>query len=79
MFVSETLRGIPLPDPASAALPGRQAPYRDCAGWRYAYPAYRVRATCPDLPTCATETAGADGLKIAETFPEGHAVHNADD
>ena len=24
-----------------------------------------------DLPTCATETAGADGLKIAETFPEG--------
>ncbi|OVX22442.1 hypothetical protein BME39_03385 [Klebsiella quasipneumoniae subsp. similipneumoniae] len=24
-----------------------------------------------DLPTCATETAGADGLKIAETLPEG--------
>ena len=24
-----------------------------------------------DLPTCATETAGAGGLKIAETFPEG--------
>ncbi|AWX82312.1 hypothetical protein DQB71_13235 [Klebsiella pneumoniae subsp. pneumoniae] len=23
------------------------------------------------LPTCATETAGAGGLKIAETFPEG--------
>ncbi|BBR84609.1 hypothetical protein WP4S18E06_36400 [Klebsiella quasipneumoniae] len=24
-----------------------------------------------DSPTCATETAGADGLKIAETFPQG--------
>ena len=24
-----------------------------------------------DIPTCATETAGAGGLKIAETFPEG--------
>ncbi|MCU7506610.1 hypothetical protein D0Y48_07040 [Klebsiella quasipneumoniae] len=24
-----------------------------------------------DSPTCATETAGTDGLKIAETFPEG--------
>ncbi|OYL92948.1 hypothetical protein CI761_20425, partial [Klebsiella pneumoniae subsp. pneumoniae] len=23
------------------------------------------------LPTCATETAGAGGLNIAETFPEG--------
>ncbi|PLL05257.1 hypothetical protein CWN39_11435, partial [Klebsiella pneumoniae] len=23
------------------------------------------------LTTCATETAGAGGLKIAETFPEG--------
>ncbi len=40
---------------------------------------WRLRLTRPggfvrpvlDLPTCATETAGADGLKIAETFPEG--------
>ncbi|OVU13161.1 hypothetical protein BMD96_13035, partial [Klebsiella quasipneumoniae subsp. similipneumoniae] len=24
-----------------------------------------------NLTTCATETAGAGGLKIAETFPEG--------
>ncbi|ART07406.1 hypothetical protein B8O08_22150 [Klebsiella variicola] len=24
-----------------------------------------------NLPTCATETAGVGGLKIAETFPEG--------
>ncbi|GKO82192.1 hypothetical protein NUBL21983_30290 [Klebsiella variicola] len=48
MFVSETLRGIPLPDPASAAPPGRtlRAPYPSCAGWRYAYPAY---GSC-DLP-----------------------------
>ncbi|PCP42269.1 hypothetical protein CQA36_24890, partial [Klebsiella pneumoniae] len=27
--------------------------------------------TVTHLPTCATETAGAGGLKIAETFPEG--------
>ena len=42
------------------------------------YPAYgsccaRHDAERPvvDIPTCATETAGAGGLKIAETFPEG--------
>ncbi len=34
------------------------------------YPA-GVRAACHHLPTCATETAGAGGLNIAETFPEG--------
>ena len=46
--------------------------YRYSAGWR-------LRLTRPTgfvrpvthLPTCATETAGAGGLKIAETFPEG--------
>ena len=27
VFFSERLRGIPLPGPASAALPGSQAPY----------------------------------------------------
>ncbi|PXG80416.1 hypothetical protein DMQ17_25810, partial [Klebsiella pneumoniae] len=27
--------------------------------------------TVTHLPTCATETAGAGGLNIAETFPEG--------
>ncbi|SXD08948.1 putative receptor [Klebsiella quasipneumoniae] len=43
----------------------------DFAGWR-------LRLTRPtfvrpviNLTTCATETAGADGLNIAETFPEG--------
>ncbi|PLN70225.1 hypothetical protein CWN73_28920, partial [Klebsiella quasipneumoniae] len=38
------------------------------------YPAYGsccARHDAERLPTCATETAGADGLKIAETFPEG--------
>ena len=49
------------------------------AGWRLSpYPSWgsccaRHDAERPvvDIPTCATETAGAGGLKIAETFPEG--------
>ena len=49
------------------------------AGTEPLYAGWRLRLTRPtgfvrpvlDLPTCATETAGADGLKIAETFPEG--------
>ncbi len=60
-----------LPCPASAAPEGTSAPY----------PPFRRVAATPTrpgfvrpvthLPTCATETAGAGGLKIAETFPEG--------
>ncbi len=49
------------------------------AGTEPLYAGWRLRLTRPtgfvrpvlDLPTCTTETAGADGLKIAETFPEG--------
>ncbi len=36
-----------------------------------ALPGLRSEQPVINLPTCATETAGADGLKIAETFPEG--------
>ncbi|OWK79009.1 hypothetical protein CAL16_11795 [Klebsiella quasipneumoniae] len=39
-------------------------------GWRLTRPTGFVRPVL-DLPTCVTETAGAGGLKIAETFPEG--------
>ncbi|OXP00714.1 hypothetical protein CBL56_29975 [Klebsiella pneumoniae] len=36
-----------------------------------ALPVLGVVRPVVDIPTCATETAGAGGLKIAETFPEG--------
>ncbi len=110
MFFSERLRRIPLPGPASAALPGSQAPYP----WRCrmalrlsglqdppvsSYTVGPASAASPgddrrhgaafmpgggsclarpwgvrpavNLFTMVAETAGADGLKIAETFPEG--------
>ena len=47
------------------------APYPSCAGRRLTpCPAY---GSCdlPNLFTIVAETAGADGLNIAETFPEG--------
>ncbi len=110
VFFSERLRGIPLPGPASAALPGSQAPYPwPCrmalrlsglrgpltgsylpgpvsaappgkisgsipvmlpgGGWRLTRPTF-LRPVV-NLFTMVAETAGADGLKIAETFPEG--------
>ena len=40
-------------------------------GGGYALPGLQFVRPVVDLPTCATETAGAGGLKIAETFPEG--------
>ena len=45
------------------------------------YPAYGssglFRPTS-DISTCATETAGAGGLKIAETFPEAAGAARMD-
>ncbi|MBX4675089.1 hypothetical protein C5600_01535 [Klebsiella pneumoniae] len=40
-------------------------------GGGYALPGQGFVRPVTHLPTCATETAGAGGLKIAETFPEG--------
>ncbi len=40
-------------------------------GWRFAYPTYDSCDLPLIYPLAATETAGAGGLKIAETFPEG--------
>ena len=76
-----------MPYPAYAVLPSfrptqdRQAQRRR-AGYqaRHQYSCRVVPVALPvlgfvrpviDIPTCATETAGAGGLKIAETFPEG--------
>ncbi len=100
MFFRETLRGIPLPDPASAAPPGRTPPvpfpplcrmalrlsglrpppvssYTPgpvlllCRAAAHALPGIRFVRPAVNLFTIVAETAGADGLKIAETFPEG--------
>ncbi len=76
-----------MPYPAYAVLPSfrptqdRQAQRRR-AGYqaRHQYSCRVAAVALPvlgfvrpviDIPTCATETAGAGGLKIAETFPEG--------
>ncbi|TYE17382.1 hypothetical protein DJ512_27900, partial [Klebsiella pneumoniae] len=40
-------------------------------GGGYALPGQGFVRPVTHLPICATETAGAGGLKIAETFPEG--------
>ncbi|SXD15950.1 Uncharacterised protein [Klebsiella quasipneumoniae] len=102
----------PRPGKRRAAGQGQRARSRLCAGWRFAYPAYkviylsegystpqtrqaprrrartagaepllcRVALRLPGLEfvrpvvnlfTSLAETAGAGGLKIAETFPEG--------
>ena len=42
-----------------------------CRAVANALPGLRIVRPVTHLPTCATETAGADGLNIAETFPEG--------
>ena len=62
----------PTPGKRSAAGQDIRLDTWDVVGWRLclARPTGSLRPV-PDLPTCATETAGADGLKIAETFPEG--------
>ena len=44
---------------------------RLCRAVANALPGLRIVRPVTHLPTCATETAGAGGLKIAETFPEG--------
>ncbi len=60
--------------PASAAPPGDDRGHGAALCRAAAHVLLRAWGAC-DLPlidpTCATETAGADGLKIAETFPEG--------
>ena len=73
MFFRETLRGIPLPT--------RQAQRRRamttgtalllCRAAAHALPGIRFVRPAVNLFTIVAETAGADGLKIAETFPEG--------
>ncbi|PLM67556.1 hypothetical protein CWN23_25990, partial [Klebsiella pneumoniae] len=40
-------------------------------GGGYALPGQGFVRPVTHLPICAPETAGAGGLKIAETFPEG--------
>ncbi len=62
----------PRPGQRSATGQDIRLDTRHVAGWRLRLtrPGGFVRPVL-DLPTCATETAGADGLKIAETFPEG--------
>ncbi len=60
------------PRKRSAAGQGQRARSRFCAGWRLRLtrPGGFVRPVVNIFPR-ATETAGAGGLKIAETFPEG--------
>ncbi len=43
-------------------------------GWRFAYPTWGPCDLSLIYPLAATETAGAGGLKIAETFPEGRGT-----
>ena len=51
---------------------GYQARHQySCRGAPVALPVLGFVRPVIDIPTCATETAGAGGLKIAETFPEG--------
>ncbi len=60
------------PGPASAAPEGNlSAPYSPFRRWRLRLTRPGFVRPVTHLPTCATETAGAGGLKIAETFPEG--------
>ncbi len=61
------------PDPASAAPPGKRS-RRGAAcvpGGGYALPGLEFVRPVVNLFTSLAQTAGAGGLKIAETFPEG--------
>ena len=61
------------PDPASAAPPGKRS-RRGAAcvpGGGYALPGLEFVRPVVNFFTSLAETAGAGGLKIAETFPEG--------
>ncbi len=44
-----------------------------CRAAAHALPGIRFMRPAVNLFTIVAETAGADGLKIAETFPEGRA------
>ncbi len=64
----------PHPRTGKRSAAGQDIRHGTCilAGWRLLpYPSSGVVRPVVDIPTCATETAGAGGLKIAETFPEG--------
>ncbi len=67
------LTGSYLPGPVSAAPPGKISGSIPVmlpgGGWRLTRPTF-LRPVV-NLFTMVAETAGADGLKIAETFPEG--------
>ncbi len=45
-----------------------------CRAAAHALPGIRFMRPAVNLFTIVAETAGADGLKIAETFPEGRAA-----
>ena len=59
--------------PASNGAAGRWHQARSCvyAGWRLRLTRPTFVRPAVNLFTIVAETAGADGLKIAETFPEG--------
>ncbi|VGA92603.1 Uncharacterised protein [Klebsiella pneumoniae] len=56
---------------SSAAGQGQRARSRFCAGWRLRLTRPTFVRPVVNLFTFLAETAGADGLKIAETFPAG--------
>ncbi|MBD3720974.1 hypothetical protein IE992_08100 [Klebsiella pneumoniae] len=61
------------PGPCQRSAAGRwhQARRRFYAGWRLRLTRPTFVRPAVNLFTIVAETAGADGLKIAETFPEG--------
>ena len=59
------------PRKRSAAGQGQRARSGFCAGWRLRLTRPTFVRPAVNLFTILAETAGADGLKIAETFPEG--------
>ncbi|OVV76571.1 hypothetical protein BME65_12385 [Klebsiella pneumoniae] len=61
----------PGPRKRSAAGRWHQARRRFYAGWRLRLTRPTFVRPAVNLFTIVAETAGADGLKIAETFPEG--------
>ncbi|HID1065642.1 TPA: hypothetical protein ACXDEN_005200, partial [Klebsiella pneumoniae] len=61
----------PGPRKRSAAGRWHQARRRFYAGWRLRLTRPTFVQPAVNLFTFLAETAGADGLKIAETFPEG--------
>ncbi len=79
-FVMQPKAAVVVPQEASVRRPGRRAAGAGeikvnvaafLPGGGCALPGQGFVRPVTHLPTCATETAGAGGLKIAETFPEG--------